>query len=107
MLATGSFNAPCAAERAHLLKAAAAFLAAALPGRLPIVSGLRCSNSVGCNALGNDVGLSRFEGRERSSKLPLRAPLVARLATVSCGAPRRHLATWNFLFPAASNFLNF
>jgi hypothetical protein len=47
MNVNGCSDAPRVMEQADLLKAAAAFLAAALPGRLPIVTSF---NYVGCDA---------------------------------------------------------
>ena len=59
-------------ERADLLKAAAAFLAAALPGRLPILTSLRCLRCFNYDA--PDAGaavlnLSRTLGRDLTEQL--------------------------------------
>jgi len=64
-------------EKVDSLKAAAAFLAAALPGRLPILSGSRHFNSFWCDALEGDVGLARPEGRRESTKFEKHAKEAA------------------------------
>jgi hypothetical protein len=65
-------------EKVDSLKAAAAFLAAALPGRLPILSGSRHFNSFWCDALEGDVGLARPGGRRESTKFEKYAKEAAR-----------------------------